>query len=715
MKKFLIAAIGLLLAAVGGYYAVFHAGFYLNFRRDTEISVPFRAAGTQLQRHDGEAYVPLVLRGVDVSASIPGQYATAYAPDEADYLRWFEAIGDMGANAVRAVTVMDDDFYHALYTYNTGRSNPLYLLQGISIPDDAGDGSEDAYGDEFLGSLIDSGKDLVDVIHGRKNLAPGSLQGSGSYRRDISPWTAGILVGAEWYPDTIAYLDHSVVHTGSYTGTYFQTGKEATAFEAMLARVMEEITAYETEKYGQQRPIGFISDPSCDFLRYEEIYARQLQKYAWLDAEHVRPTAAMAAGCFAAYRLYELCQNFSSYLSEAQKAELADILAELDTGELYGGYLELLARHHTMPVIAAGYGFSSSRGAVRLGQAPLTEREQGAHLAQASRTLEADGWCGGFISTWQDVWERRTWNTSFAAAPTQNYLWHDLQTDGQGYGLLAFAPGEEPVCTLDGDPSEWKPEDFLMEHDGLRVSARWDAEGLFLLVEGVNPQERVYLPMDVSPEVGSRISRSPALRFEREADFLLCLTGPGESRLLVQERYDAMRESFLYEVNGENPFTSFPDRSSAGFIPVRMAVENRVLVDALTPETGALRRMGTWETGRLTHGSGDPDSTEYNSLADFCYGDSCAEVRLPWLLLNVGDPAKMAVHRDYYRYYGVELESVREIYLGVVRAADSGETPMQALRLKGWNTYTEYRERLKESYYVMKALWKGGVDDAADR
>ena len=146
-----------------------------------------------------------------------------------------------------------------------------------------------------------------------------------------------------------------------------------------------------------------------------------------------------------------------------------------------------------------------------------------------------------------------------------------------------------------------------------------------------------------------------------------------------------------------------------------MAVENQTLVDALTPKTGALQRMGTWETGRLTHGSGDPDSTEYNSLADFCYGDGCAEVRLPWLLLNVGDPAKMAVHRDYYRYYGVELESVREIYLGVVRAADSGEAPMQALRLKGWNTYTEYRERLKESYYVMKALWKGGVDDAADR
>lgn len=43
-----------------------------------------------------------------------------------------------------------------------------------------------------------------------------------------------------------------------------------------------------------------------------------------------------------------------------------------------------------------------------------------------------------------------------------------------------------------------------------------------------------------------------------------------------------------------------------------------------------------------------------DTLADFCYGDDCVEVRLPWLLINMGDPSNSLVHRDYYVCHGVE-------------------------------------------------------------
>lgn len=707
MKRFMSAAVLLLALVLGGYWAIFYGGFYLPFGERPALSVPFRAEGTELQRWDGEKYTALTLRGVDVTSSLPGHYATAYDAGEEDYLRWFEAIGEMGANAVRVTSVMDDDFYNALYTYNTSHDQPLYLLQGTDISDYANDRSKDAYHADFLNTLLEDGKSLVDIIHGRKDLPAVGIRSGGVYRRDISPWVAGFLVGTEWQPDTISYTDHSTIRSGEYQGGYFQATAGATPFEAAMARVMDEITAYETDKYDAQRPVGFLCDPSCDFLEYEEVYARQLEKHAQTDPEHVTPLPSMKAGRFAAYRLYDFCDSFTEYLSAAQKRSIFPLLAGLPTSQPYGGYLELLARYHTMPVLAAGYGFSSSRGAMELNHTPLTEEEQGERLVEVSRTLEADGWAGGFVSTWQDEWERRSWNTAFAAVPTEHFLWHDLQTDSQSYGLMAFAPGEEAVCILDGDPSEWKTEDLLLERDGLRLSARYDAEGLYLLLEGVSREEPVYLPLDISPEMGSRSCDHPDLAFSRDVDFLLCVDGTDNSRLLVQERWDPLRERFLYETAGDDPFLDFPEADSGSFVSLGMAVQNPLLVDTLTPETRALQRLGVWETGKLTHGNGNSEAENYNSLADFCFGTGCVEIRVPWLLLNVGAPASLLVHRDYYQHYGVEFKQIRELWIGAARDGEEDGIPMEAFRLKGWKSL-EYRERLKESYYIMQSYWKGG-------
>ena len=174
------------------------------------------------------------------------------------------------------------------------------------------------------------------------------------------------------------------------------------------------------------------------------------------------------------------------------------------------------------------------------------------------------------------------------------------------------------------------------------------------------------------------------------------------SCVLVQERYDAMRERFLFETEGSDPFASVPDKDSSRFVPIRMALSNNQLVEHLTAESMALRRLKTWETGRLVHGNGDSTAADYNSLADFCYGEGCVEVRLPWLLLNVADPSARQIHRDYYPLYGVELQTVRGLWLGVGTSA--AEIPMAHFPLKGWRS-VQYRERLKESYRVLQALW----------
>lgn len=703
MKRFLIAATALLLLAAGIYYARFYGGFYLGLAGDGTLSVPFRTEGTQLQVRSGDSYEPLILRGVTVSASVPGHFSAAFAAGEEDYLRWFQAIGDMGANAVRAVQVMDPDFYNALCAYNTSAARPLYLLQGIGVPDDVSARGADAYDEEFLGSLLHTGREAVDVVHGRRNTS------EGRYRRDVSPWVAGYLVGTEWSADTIAYTNHSLLHSGSYEGAYFRTAEGAAPFEAMLARVMDEMTAYETEKYSVQRPAGFLCAPSYDFLRYEEHYARQLKKYACLDPENVLPGANCRAGCFAAYGLEHFCDEFSRCLSAEQRAELGGILSLTDVAQPFGGYLDLLSRRHTMPVIAAGYAASSARGISVLEQTPLSEEAQGMELADVSRTIEADGWAGGFISSWQDAWDQRTWNASFGTSAESACLWHDVQDVGQNCGLMAFSPGEEAVCVLDGDSSEWTEEDVVREEGGLRLSARYDAEYLFLLLEGAEADETVCIPLDISPEAGSQTCASPALRFQREADFLLRLDGPEGGQLLVHERFDAVRERFLYEIEGQDPFADVPARDSGRFVPVRMALDDRQLTEPAAGAVQAPRRMGTCETGRLACGS----AAEHGALADFCRDGNCVEIRLPWQLLNVGDPPSMAVHGDHYAHYGVELQRVSAFWLGVTTAAGEGETAMSPFRVEGWKQ-TAYRERLKDSYFVMQSLWKGqGKDGAA--
>ena len=106
MKRFIAAAILLLAAVIGGYWAVFYRGFYLHFGERPSVSVPFRAEGTELLYWDGQNYVPFILRGVDMSAGRPGHYATACDAGEEDYLRWFGAVKEMGANAVRVTNVM---------------------------------------------------------------------------------------------------------------------------------------------------------------------------------------------------------------------------------------------------------------------------------------------------------------------------------------------------------------------------------------------------------------------------------------------------------------------------------------------------------------------------------------------------------------------------------------------------------------------------------
>ena len=507
--------------------------------------------------------------------------------------------------------------------------------------------------------------------------------------------------------------DATTANPTSFDGAYFTTTPEASAFETLLARLMDGMATYEAEKYGQQRLLAFINDPLNDPFAYETFYARQLGKYSRIDAEHIRPTEAFASGYFAAYSVSASFPDFSQYLSAGQRSALGEALAELDTERFGDGYVQLLNAYHTMPVLVASYGFSTARGTVST-EGPLNEQEQGERLVAAYEDFLSAGCAGAVVSTWQDVWTRRTWNTSYAVDVYESHRWHDLQSAGQSSGLLAFAPGSEAsACVVDGDGSEWTEADVVWQANGLSLSVRQDAEGLYLLVrgEGVSPQAALYIPIDVTPLSGATQSAQPSLRFARGADFLLCLSGAEDSRLLVQARYEALRENYLASTSGEDPFADPPAADSSLFVPIGMVTERTgVLTEEEAAQAEGAPLLPVYETGRLRQGTLDPADAAYDSLADFCYGDGLVEVRLPWQLLNFYSPAGAQVHADYYQHYGVEPLRIESIYLGVGLGETTEEISMSAYKLETWQQPT-YRERLKAAYWMLQESWGGGDAD----
>lgn len=62
------------------------------------------------------------------------------------------------------------------------------------------------------------------------------------------------------------------------------------------------------------------------------------------------------------------------------------------------------------------------------------------------------------------------------------------------------------------------------------------------------------------PKTGSYYAKKEELKFDRQADFLIVLDGEDNSKVLVQERYEAFRVIFAEDYGEENPYFNVPDK-----------------------------------------------------------------------------------------------------------------------------------------------------------
>ena len=713
MKKYIIIVSVIIMLFLMFDIAYYNLGWYIPFG-DNEPQCFVKTDGKSILIKSDDKFEEFEIKGVNLGSAVPGQWAADYAIDNDTYLRWFEQIQAMGANTIRVYGVQSDAFYNAFYKYNQNNENPLYLLQGVLINDYVQFSHRDAFDEDFADSFEDNAKTAVDVIHGRKKLQLGrrAYSASGSFRKDVSDWVIGYILGIDWEPSTAAYTNEKYRDSGlTYNGEYMYTKDTAAPFEVMLATVGDKLIEYETEKYETQRLVAFSNQPATDPFTYPEEVARLYEKYAFIDTENISVTDKFVSGQFASYHVYPFQTDLLQYIDDFGETE--PCYNENGTLNDYRTYFMMLNNHHSVPVVISEFGISSGRGIEheaidREGvYSKVSEKEQGKALADCWEDIKLAGLNGGCVYSWQDDWSKRTWNTYYAINEERSPYWSDYQTNGQYFGLLSFDPGEkESVCYVDGDISEWNEDDNLIKED-IELSVKYDEKFMYFLVKKDNldlSNDIIFIPIDTAQKTGSNYCKEYNAKFDREADFLLVIDGIDNTRLLVQERYEALRSTYSQRINGFDTYRkeNIPEKNSPSFVQINTIVEKKIL-----SENPLERKIDILvETGKLLYGNANPESREFNSLADFISAGDYIEIRIPWQLLNFSDPSKMEIHDDYYDgNYGIEYIDIDKMYAGI--GMGDKRIELDEIKLQGWGNKVTYHERLKQSYYIMQRLWKG--------
>ena len=632
MKKYIITVVSIILVLLVFDWLYFYEGVYFDFGKEKPTEYFMKVDGEEIYMKNGDTFTPYEIRGVNLGSGLPGEWATSFAIDKETYLRWFGYIQEMGANTIRVYTIQSDTFYDAFYEYNKDNKNPLYMLHGVWVNDYVLNSHRDAYSKDFYDTFLENSKIMVDVIHGNRKLNLGRVAsaGHGTYKKDISDWVIGYILGVEWDDSTVSYTDDLYKDKegySSYSGKYMYTSPEATPFETMLTMVGDKTIEYETKRYGEQRLLAFSNWPTTDPFEYPKIITDFFMKCAQVDVEHIKTTDAFLSGQFASYHVYPYYPYFLSFAEDwsvfgiESKDSFRDEQGRVNA---YRAYLTMLNNHHTMPVVISEFGVSTGRGMAQVdkdtgrNQGNTSEQAQGQALVDCWRDIKKSGCNGGCVFTWQDEWFKRTWNTMHAVNLTRTAYWSDYQTNEQYFGLLSFDPGKEKsVCYVDGDVSEWTEKD-IVQRGNTELSVKYDEKFMYFLVkkDGLDFENEVlYIPLDVTPKTGSNYCKNFDVKFDRDPDFVIVLDGKDNSRIMVQERYDALRSTYSKDIYKFDTYfkNNIPEKNSPKFVTIELILRTAIALPPETKETVA----ESYETGKLLYGNANPKSKEFISLADF--------------------------------------------------------------------------------------------------
>lgn len=728
MKKFIIIVLCVALLFVGIDTAYYRLGVYIDFNPSKQVNTFVKTEDNKILLDNGNGYNKFEIKGVNLGSGEPGEWSTDFSIDKETYKRWFKYIKKMGANTIRVYTIQNDTFYNAFYEYNCSNPDPLYMIHGVWVNDYVQNSHRDAYDNDFYNTFSRDSITMIDVIHGEKKLSLGRVAsaGHGTYRKDVSPWVIGYILGVEWDDITVAYTDETYKDISDYTsfkGEYLYTTEDASVFETLLCKIGNHLIDYETKRYKTQKLIAFSNWPTTDPFEYPQAVQNLYMKCAYVDVEHIKTTDKLLTGQFASYHVYPYYPDYLNWTDDWTFSGITDKTPFYDGEELntYRAYLSILTAHHTIPVVISEFGVSTGRGMAHRdlntnrNQGNMSEKDQGQALIRCYKDIMAAGCAGSCVFSWQDEWFKRTWNTMYAVNLTRNPYWSDYQTNEQYFGLLSFDPGKEKsVCYVDGDISEWANSDTVCSTDDMSLSVKYDERFMYFLINKKNldfENDKIFIPIDTTPKTGSNYCGNFGLKFDKAADFVLVINGKDNSRLMVQERYEVLRSTYSQNLKGFDTYLvdNVPDLNSSEFVNIDMILEIFNVTEKQRQSNLFNFGEPSFETGKLKYGNANPDSADFDSLADFARNGDYIEVKLPWQLLNFSDPSKMEILDDYYGgNYGIKFININNMNIGIMTES-SDRCRLSSFELKGWGNKVTYHERLKSSYYILQSLWNKEV------
>lgn len=624
--------------------------------------------------------------GVNIGTTTPGHNPGELSVPAETYRAWFPTMAEMGIRFLRIYTILPPFFYEEFRAYNEANPDaPLYLIQGVYLPDESYIETGDLYAAEPTAKMTQEVIDASAAVGGDLARDPQVGRASGTWTADVTPWLAGWIIGAELDPKGISESDAKNAGAPAFAGTYFRTvatATEVTPTENWLAARMDELATAEAAQ-GRSSPIAFVNWPTADPLSHPT-EANPREDLVSIDANHILPTEDWPGGSFASYHAYPYYPDFMRFAPEFQEP-LPD-----GTTDAYLSYVSALKAHHAeagLTTMVTEFGVPASLGAAHYG---TSGRDQGNHEeseamamdAQMMRGIKQMGLSGALLFIWVDEWFKFTWNTvpRFAVADSERRsLWHDPLTNEQYFGVFA----QDPVGT------GWRTPIEGASGPVTQVSLSTDASYVSLeIVLAEEPTTPFSLGFDVV-EGGQPMPAS----------------GRGDAVFDVAVEIDpTARTADAYVREDLNPIlldgldpATIPPADLPGWALQRMSANRAV------PSVGGLpaREAEFFDIGRLVEGRWIPEEDDYNSMATWYLDGKVLNIRLPWSMLLLGDPSsKTAVVPVDGSPTAEKVDLISSwIDLG------NGPAPLVDVEWEEWNQAAG-TERLKKGAEQVAEAWR---------
>lgn len=590
----------------------------------TDNNIPYATNPTHITIWNGQNYVPVFLKGINLGVSVPGTFPGELAATRQDYWNWFEKIKNAGFNNIRVYTLHYPRFYQVLDSFNMQNpQNPLFVFHGIWLDEELAGYDRDLYSltDTFNAQI----EEIVDCIHGNRHIEPRFGKAFGNFNTDISKWVMGYIIGRELHPDEIMNSDLLHPQDTSFSSAAFSLASGSPS-EVWITARLDHLVMYERNTYQTERPVSFSSWPTLDPIEHPTEFF--WQDTAQIDLADIDFSLA-PAGYFATFHAYPYYPDFIS--NDPGYQTFADYLGQ----NSYLGYLyDLKAHYNNYPLIIGEFGTPSSWGVAHysfsgMHHGGMDEKEQGLYLMRLLDNIEESGCGGGMYFAWIDEWFKRNWITDPFDFPMQRRaLWHNITAAEQNFGLIKFERNTMNYQLIDVHADTCPINEVYADADFTFLNLKLIMNYPFSNID------TLLLAFDTySKDLGEAVLPGGYVIGNR-AEFLLKITN-FSAELFVTQAYDLF--GIWHGIS--------PPQQLYRSIPTDGGPWNIVRWKNNDPAHD-IQYIGNLKVRRVELPPSSKDAVVIS--------DDKIEIRIPWSLLNFIDPTSLRVMHDYRETPGTQ-------------------------------------------------------------